>query len=158
MEGFSAVLLFARSACCSFSNAWAQSPEPNELHDSSQILAALEQLGIDEPLYPTWFPEGFTREFFVIEMDPIFLHEGYSDGERYLSITIEPTEMTNILVYQKDDKPLVEYTKNDITHYIFSDIDQITATWQTNNYSVCVVGNVSLDTIERIIDSIYGVK
>jgi hypothetical protein len=129
-----------------------------DLHDSSQIPAALEQLGIDEPLYPTWLPEGFRMETWVIETDPIFLHESFFNGDRYLSITIEPTTTTNILVYQKDGKPMVEYTKNDITHYIFSDIDQITATWQTNNYSVCIVGNVSLDTIEKIIESVYEVK
>ncbi len=136
-----------------------ESPEPNDLHVTRKIPAALEQLGIDEPLYPTWLPEGFRIEYSEIEMDPVFLHEGYSDGERYLSITIEPSTMTDILVYQKDDNPLVEYKRNDTTHYIFSDIDQITATWQTANYSVCIVGNVSLDTIEKIVDSVYwGIK
>ena len=58
-----------------------ESPEPNELHDSYKIPAALKELGIEEPLYPTWLPDGFKLESAIAETDPVFLHEGYSDGE-----------------------------------------------------------------------------
>ncbi len=134
-----------------------ESPEPNDLHDSSQIPEALRQLGIDEPLYPTWLPEGFKKGVSVIETDPVFLHEGYSDGERYLSITIEPTSLAGTFVYEKDESCPLEYVKGNTTHYIFFDVDQITATWQTENYTACVIGNVSQVEIARIIDSLYEV-
>lgn len=132
-------------------------PAANELHDTRIIPAALEQLRIDEPLYPTWLPEGFKIDVSVIEMDPVFLHEGYVNGDRYISITIEPSSLAGTLVYEKDEGHPHEYVKGNTVHCIFFDDDQITATWQTENYTVSIVGNVSLSEIERIIDSVYGV-
>lgn len=135
-----------------------ESPEPNELHDSSQIPTALKELGIDEPLFPTWLPAGFKREYFVIEMDPVFLHEGYSDGERYLSITIEPSDNTETGIYEKDDIIPSEYIVDERTYYIFSDVDQLSATWNTSGFGVLLVGNVSLEEMKKMIDSVYEVK
>ena len=135
-----------------------ESTKPNDLHDSSQIPAALEQLGIDEPLYPTWLPDGFKREYFTIEMDPVFLHEGYSDGERYLTITIQPSSLASIIIFEKDATPIAEYEKNNTVHYIFADDNQITVSWHTGNYVVYITGNVSIEETEKIIDSVYEVK
>ena len=135
-----------------------ESPAPNELHDTRKIPAALEQLGIDEPLYPTWLPEGFKINFSAIEMDPVFLHEGYTDGKRYLSITIEPSSSTEKGIYQKDDIVPYEYCVNEHIHYIVSDIEQYSATWNTGGYGVLLVGNVSLEEMKKMIDSVYEVK
>lgn len=131
--------------------------EPNELSDSSPIAVTLAQLGIDEPLYPHWLPEGFRLTTSVIETDPLFLHESYFNGDQYLSITIEPSATADILVYQKDGKPLLKHTNNDVIHYIVYDNDQITAAWQTKDFAVFIVGNVSLDIIEKTVDSVYEV-
>ena len=135
-----------------------ESPEPNELHDTYIIPAALEELGINEPLYPTWLPDGFKRDFFVIETDPVFLHEGYADGERYLTITIEPLSQTGIISFQKDEQNPIEYIVNNRSYLIFADNTCYTATWQTENYSVYVMGEISLDEMKRIIDSVNEVK
>ncbi len=135
-----------------------ESPEPNDLHVTRKIPAALEQLGIDEPLYPTWLPEGFRIEYSEIEMDPVFLHEGYSDGERYLSIAIEPQSQVGVTSYQKDLNQPIEYTVQGVTHFVVSDVSSYTATWQTEKYLVQITGNVTLEEIEQIINSVYGVK
>lgn len=131
-----------------------ESPAPNELHDTYKIPAALKELGIEEPLYPTWLPEGFKLSVSVVETKPVMLHEGYTNGNRYLSITIEPSMN---LIYEKDEGRPQEYVKGNTTHYIFFDVEQITATWQTENYTVSIVGNVSQAEIERVIDSVYEV-
>ena len=133
-----------------------ESPEPNELHDTYKIPAALEQLGIDEPLYPTWLPEGFKLTAAIAETDPVFLHEGYSDGERYFTITIQPSSSTNMIVFEKDATPLTEYIKSNVVHYVFADDNQITVSWQTEDYIVYITGNISIEEAERIIDSVYG--
>lgn len=132
----------------------AESPEQNDLHVTRKIPAALEQLGIDEPLYPTWLPEGFKIDYSVIEMEPVFLHEGYSDGERYLSITIEPVDQTGSISFQKNEQQPTEYIVNGRTYLILADISRYTATWQTNRYAVYIMGEISLAEIKQIIDSI----
>ena len=135
-----------------------ESPEPNALHDTRVIPAALEQMEINEPLYPSWLPEGFKIHYSEIELDPFFLHEGYSDGERYLTITIQPSSSTENIVFEKDTSPLSEYSKGNVVHYIFVDDNQVTASWQTDNYIVYITGNLSTEEIKRIIDSVYEVK
>ena len=129
-----------------------------ELHDTARIASALEQLGIDEPLCPTWLPEGFRSDFSVIETDPVFMHEGYSDGERYLSITIEPVSQTGIISFQKDEQQPMEYVVNDHSYFIFVDNSIYNAAWQTENYVAYIVGEVTLDEMKRIIDSVSEVK
>lgn len=135
-----------------------ESPKPNELHDTYKIPTALKELGIEEPLYPTWLPDGFKIDVSVIETDPVFMHEGYSDGDRYLSITIEPSSSTEKGMYQKDDIVPYEYCVKEHTHFIFSDVEQLTATWNTGGYGVLLVGNVSLEEMKKMIDSVYEVK
>lgn len=135
-----------------------ESPAPNELHDTYKIPAALKELGIEEPLYPTWLPAGFKIDVSVIEKDPIFMHEGYSDGERYLTITIEPLSQTGIISFQKDEQNPMEYIANNRSYFIFADNSCYTATWQTENYSVYVMGEITLDEMKRIIDSVNEVK
>ena len=131
--------------------------DPNELHNETPIAIALGQLGIDEPLYPHWLPEGFVSTYSVIQTEPLFLHEGYSKGDQFLSITIEPTSLSDTFVFQKDGNPLIEYENHGVTHYVFSDTDQITAAWESGDFSACIVGNISLEEIEKMIDSIYEV-
>ncbi|MBR3431385.1 MAG: DUF4367 domain-containing protein [Clostridia bacterium] len=135
-----------------------ESPEPNELHDSPHVAVVLKDLGIDEPIYPSWLPDGFRIDVSVIETDPIFIHEGYSDGERYLTITIEPLSQTGIISFQKDEQNPTEYIANNRSYFIFADNSCYTATWQTENYSVYIMGEITLDEMKRIIDSVNEVK
>lgn len=132
--------------------------ETKELHDSSRIPAALKQLGIDEPLFPHRLPMNFRIETAVIETDPVFLHEGYSDGEQYLSITIEPLESAQTYVYEKEDCTPLEYHSNDMTFFIIQDNGQYTAVWKTDHYSAYIMGTVPLDDMKWILDSIREVK
>lgn len=127
---------------------------PNEFYDSSPIVLALEELGIDEPVYPHWLPEGFVSTYSVIQTEPIFLHEGYSNGDSYLSITIEPSSSAQSYTYQKEDSLPLEYCSDDIRYYIVSDLDQYTAIWQTTSYSIYIVGNIELDEMIKIINSV----
>lgn len=131
---------------------------PNALHDSSMIVAALEQLEINEPLYPHWLPKDLELEIWVIEEDPIFLHESFFGGDRYLSITIEPSATTQTYIYQKEDTAPLKYISNDITFYIVFDMEQYTVVWKTENYSVYIVSNITLDEVKQVLDSVKEVK
>ena len=132
--------------------------EPNELSDSSPIAVTLAQLGIDEPLYPHWLPEGFRLTTSVIETDPLFLHEIYYCGDQYLSITIEPSDTAQTYVYEKEDVVPLEYPSNNVMYYIVCDNDQYTAIWKTNNLTGYIMGSVTLDEMKRILDSVREVN
>ena len=132
--------------------------EPNEFYDSSPIVKALKELGIDEPIFPHWLPEGFESEVSIIQTDPIYLHEGYPDGVRYISITIEPVLVADTFLFQKDENQPLEYTVDQHTHYITSDVSCYTVTWQNDSVLVHITGNVSINEMEQIITSVYEVE
>lgn len=132
-----------------------ETSKPNELNDSSPIAVALVQLGINEPLCPHWLPDGFRLNASIIETEPVFLHESYFNGERCITITIEPSEYFDTGMYQKDDKSPTEYYVGNHVHYIFSDNDQYSAAWECDDLSILIMGKVSLNEMKQIIDSVY---
>ena len=135
------------------------SKEEPEEPDLQTIPDVLQALNVEEPLYPTWIPEGFVLAETYVETDPFVLHDAYVRNDDYLSITISAASaFTANYNYQKDDTPLIEYISNGTIHYIFSDLDFSEVTWNTNDYTVHITGNVSEDDMKNIIDSVYKEK
>jgi hypothetical protein len=133
-----------------------EDPEEPVIKNIPMVLQALE---ITEPLYPTWLPEGFVLAETFIETDPFVLHDAYVRNDDYLAITISSTSAyTANYNYQKDDAPFIEYISNGIIHYVFSDLNFAEVTWNTNNYTVHITGNISEDDMKNIIDSVYKEK
>ena len=56
---------------------------------------------------------------------------------------------------EKDDRPVIEYTKENTTWYIMHNLQQINAVALTENYQVLISAPVSVDEMKEIIDSIY---
>lgn len=127
------------------------------VQDKKDIPTALAALGIDEPLYPHWLPEDMVRENVEIQLDPVFLFESYCGKDRDLLITIVPSSISDTAVYQRSESDLKEYIAGNTIHYIFHDIDQTSAVWYTQNYTILIVGNITDGEMQRIIDSIYEV-
>ena len=128
-------------------------------NDYTDIPSALAALGITEPLYPTWIPEGYEVYETVINTSPpikviaTYLCTGNSTG-----LVIHITETKNIdyeSIYEKDHMPLMQYNNGNNLHYIFKNYENYTAVWHTSDYEVTITGNISLDEMMKIIDSIY---
>ena len=126
--------------------------------DVQDIPTALAALGIDEPLYPHWLPEDMKRENVEIQFEPVLLYEAYQGNDRALSITIIPSSFSDTAVYQRSEPDPEEYIAGNTIHYIFSDVNHLTATWYIKDYTASIVGNVSVAELEQIIDSIYEVR
>lgn len=122
------------------------------------IPAVLDSLGITEPLYPTWLPEDLKRVKVKVSEKPLFLLENYQGDDRELSITISPITDFGTFVYQKEDEPPEKYISNDVEHYLILNTNELSAVWNTGNYNVLIVGNITSSEMKRIIDSIYEVK
>ena len=133
----------------------AYQPDEEDLKDIPMVLASL---GITEPLYPTWFPEDLKRVKVILLEEPLFLSENFQGNDRELSITISPTTSSETAVYQKGANPPIEYSAGNAIHFIFKNSDELSATWYTEDYTVLIVGNVALEEIKQIIDSVYEVK
>ena len=124
----------------------------------STISVALQKLSIDEELFPKWLPDGFVLTESRIEAKPLFLHEYYVDNnDRHISITILPIDGLGGSVYQKTDASPMEYKIGTITHYIVSNSNEITDIWYTDDFAAVVMGNITMEEMKKLIDSIYEV-
>ena len=134
----------------------AESPvqEPDE-DDLQDILTVLAMMGITDPLYPTWLPEDFERTESKTIEDPFILHERFQGNNRTLNITISPITGSEYTAYQKEKASHEEYCFGNNMHYIFDNTTEITAVWYTDNYTTLIVGNISIDEMHSIIDSVY---
>ena len=117
------------------------------------IPAALMDLGITEPVYPAYLPEGFDLAEAYISQDPLLLSELYTRGDRFISITVTPVSGQS--AYPQTGLPQ-EYLAGETAHYLFSNDGSITAVWYTENYFVSISGNITIRSIKRIIDSVYA--
>lgn len=126
--------------------------------DVQDIPTALAALGIDEPLYPHWLPEDMVRVTVEIQLDPVYLSESYYGNDRGLSITIVPSLISDTAVYQRSESDPEEYIAGNTIHYIYSDVNHLTATWYIKDYTASIVGDVSIAEMKLIIDSIYEVR
>lgn len=131
--------------------------EPRE-DDTHGIPSVLASLGITEPLYPTWLPEDLKRVKVKVSEKPLFLLENFQGDGRDLSITISPITDFGTFVYQKENEPPEKYISNDVEHYLILNTNELSAVWNTENYNVLIVGNITPSEMKRIIDSIYEVK
>ena len=131
--------------------------ETSESAYMEYIPSMLKDLGITELLYPTWLPEDMVRTETIFDSDPLFLFESFHGDDRFLSITISPISGSETAVYQKEDNAPEEYIKNNITHYIFVNTNEITAVWYTECHTSLIVGSITLEEMKRVLDSVYEV-
>ena len=123
--------------------------------EGGPIQQALKDLGITEPVYPSWLPSGFALTEAHVSEDPLLLYELYTREDRYISITITPVTAVEKAQYPQKDRLPEEYRAGDIAHYLFSNSGSITGVWYTENYFVSISGNITARALKRIIDSVY---
>lgn len=59
-------------------------------------------------------------------------------------------------IYEKDDKPIERYTSSDRTFYLMSNINTVTGTWAENDIVMTIGGQLSMEELKSMIDSIGG--
>jgi hypothetical protein len=131
-------------------------PAAAGISGESPIPAALAELGITEPVYPGYLPEGFVITESHVSEEPLVLIEQYARGDKRLSITVTPIEGVKNTVYQKGGEPPREYRNGTAVHYVFESDMTVTAIWYTEHYTTTISGNVTRGEIKEIVDSING--
>lgn len=58
-------------------------------------------------------------------------------------------------VYQKDDNQVQEYEVGGVTHYFLTNLEISQVTWTQENVEVQIQGNLSLNDLEEMVNSIY---
>lgn len=135
-----------------------------QTEQDAALKKAAETCQLPSELLPTWHPDGF--EASEPQIDRI---EGYLDSLSYLyvngtddlsySIDLEryyDRSFFEALTFEKDGEPVREYQSRGRTFYIMSNLDALTATWSDGKLVETISGQLDMNEITKIIDSIGG--
>lgn len=123
---------------------------------------ALTAYGIHETLAPNWFPEDFViREIGTSTLSTnMVVNADYGTSEKQISIIIREffsEEGAKIALgdFEKDSSEVIAYDEYGVIHYIVSNNLCNTATWMNGVYVCSISGDLTIDELEKMIDSIY---
>lgn len=117
---------------------------------------ALEKGNITINLVPTWIPAGFDLANISIEDKPLQIgyKAKYEDGDRTVIITVQDY-LGKVPAYVEQSDGLVEeYEVAGVTYYLFENYDNVKAVWIVDSYECYISGNVTIEELKQMIDSI----
>lgn len=127
------------------------------------LQAALDECGISGEFVPTWYPEGFEasepeisslKRFDFVNM----VFQGAGERSFFIEITrYHSSKDVETFVFEKDKTPVEQYTNGAKTVYILSNNDTITAAWSDGLIVERIAGNLTVEEVKAIIDSIGGI-
>ena len=130
------------------------SPEDKDQFETLQELLLLSNR--DASIVPTWIPEGF--ELVQIEKDSSPMREIYTvrymNGDTIIRIQVTSYLSADILNHEVENNPVEIYIHNGIEYYIFKNENQLRAVWLIDSYECLISGDVSIDELKMMIDSV----
>lgn len=127
------------------------------------LQAALDECGISGEFVPTWYPEGFEASEPEISSTSRtdYVYMEFQDAEErffYIVVTrYHSAKDVETLVFEKDSGPVEQYTSGAKTVYILSNNKTITAAWSDGLIVGMITGNLTVEEVKSIIDSIGGI-
>ena len=153
--------IFARWAKETFSfvsgeNTEASEPMSDDQRDFTSLQEMLYENNRDTSIVPTWIPEGFILD--KIEKDSSPMREIYTvrymNGDKKIRVQVISYLSEDIQNHEVENDSLEIYIHNGIDYYIFKNVDQFRVFWMVDSYECYIAGEVSLDEIKMMIDSI----
>lgn len=137
-------------------SAHIQAPEESSQEEYSSLQDALEKSNRDASMVPTWVPEGFVLLKIIKDISPAqeLYRALYLCNEKELIIRVQNYISTDLQSIEVEEDILEIYEISGISYYIFNNVDQLRAVWVIGSYECNVSGDVSLDEIKMMIDSI----
>ncbi len=123
---------------------------------------ASREKGLPQNLIPTWYPKGFESSEPIDDSVEDYVDSVYceyinkEENRSYLTIVSRYYDSNSIAatVYEKDDTEIEIYENNGRNFYIMSNLDTLTATWSDGKMSIDISGQLEINELKHIIDSI----
>ena len=157
--------IFARWAKETFSFVSGEStgvsdPVQEDPRDFTSLQELLQKEMRDSSIVPTWIPEGFVLD--KIEKDSSPLREIYTvlylDISKELRIQVTTYLSGDIRNHEVENDSVEIYTHNGIDYYFLKNVDQHRVFWMVDSYECDISGDVSIDELKKMIDSIQKGK
>lgn len=123
---------------------------------------ASRKRGLPQSLIPTWYPKGFESSEPIDDsvedyVDSVYCEYINKEENRSYSVMVSRYDDSNSIaatVYEKDDTKVEIYENNGRNFYIMSNLDTLTATWSDGKMSIDISGQLEINELKHIIDSI----
>lgn len=153
--------IFARWAKETFSfvsgdNANASEPVLDDGLEYSSMQDMLKKNKRDANIVPTWIPDGFVLERIKRDVTPVqetYLAR-YIHGDKKFSIRVQNYLDGDFQKLESDLDYSEIYAVGEYEYYIFINFDQTQAVWIVDSYECTISGDLSVDEIKLMIDSI----
>ena len=121
-----------------------------------QLYDKVNELGVTEPVVPTWLPEGF--ELTELKMSPApsgsKVHARFENGSQLITFSYRVS--TNITArFEKEDSAVELYDYADVSHFILENDEKLSVMWTVDGVECLISTDVSKDDVYTIIKSIY---
>lgn len=134
--------------------------ENTELAEFPSLASAVESLGIDTNTLPTWIPQQFSIEKVAVQETVSYDRAAalYSGGNKS-TVTIRVTHYYDAakmpdFSLEIDDNGENTYIKDGTTYYLSENLGVLQTKWVQGDCAYSIVGNLSYDELQKIIDSI----
>ena len=130
-------------------------------HEAFEYLAVAVAQRTDIPAVPKWAPEGTVQagNLSVAERsNKVKIQATFMAGESEFTICItvySTVSESHTATYQKDDETVQILETGGVTHYIMDNNGNISVMWSNGCVEGYIQGDLSLDNLQRMIDSIY---
>lgn len=113
---------------------------------------------IPDDLLPTWLPDGFVQKDLTgyenSSEKVVYISFENEENHSFLNITISYLYAKVSNIYEKDNTKVTIYQKNGIDYYLLGNLNTNTAIWKNDSFECQIDGDISIDELKQIIDSI----
>ena len=130
--------------------------DPNNNLQFTSFQEALEEGNVPISLVPTRIPEGYKLVDITAERSPIkkTYSAKYTNDKKVLIITVRDYLEGDPVYVEQNEGLIEEYKALGITYYLFSNLEHNRAAWLYESYECDISGDVTIDELKEMIDSI----
>lgn len=131
-------------------------PEQRIVKEYTSLREALEETGQRTDMIPTQIPEGFIVQDITVDETPMqkIYIAIYNSNSRKMKITVQSYLDADPEKIEMDNTLLEVYTLSGAEYYIFQNDVQLRAAWITDSYECYISGDLTLDEMKAMINSI----
>ncbi len=118
-----------------------------------EVLAETDQA---TDFVPTWIPDGYILKDITVDENPMqkVYIAMYRNADAFIMITVESYMEFDPEKVEVNDDILEVYEASGAEYYIFSNNQQLSAAWIKDSYECYISGNMTIEEIKMMIDSI----
>lgn len=140
----------------SVENTTPTEPAEEDFNEYASLQTAMKECGDDFNGLPTWIPEGYKLDEIRVTENPMQKNymAQFKNGEKAFRINIRSYLMEDPEKIEINEDLLEAYKVSNVEYYIFSNNKRNRAVWIKDTYECNISGDLTVDEIKLMIDSI----